>query len=58
MLSAIICMYIASGTHTGVDLYTSMRSLLEALPIGTVYSWYVVDTIALFTNVGDSFKPL
>jgi len=46
MLSAIICMYIASGTHSFADIYTSMR-ILQALP-EPGYFWALVDTVALF----------
>lgn len=56
-------MYIASGTHWGLNIYTSMKAIQDpqawaALPIEVVYMWSVVTTIALFLNVGDSSKSV
>lgn len=47
-------MYIASGTHSFADIYTSMR-ILQALP-EPGYFWALVDTVAIFFDVGDFTK--
>ncbi|KAF9059622.1 hypothetical protein BDP27DRAFT_455560 [Rhodocollybia butyracea] len=55
LLSATLFMYIASGTHWGLNMYTMMRELQDpqawaVLPLEQIYVWSVVTTIALFFN--------
>ncbi|KAJ7124382.1 hypothetical protein C8R44DRAFT_783409 [Mycena epipterygia] len=55
MLVATLTMYVASGTHWGLNLYTMMREIRDsdgwaALPIQPRYRWSVASTIALSFN--------
>ena len=49
-------MYIASGIHWSVNVYTFMREIRDpvawaALPIEDIYRWSVITAVALFYNV-------
>ncbi|KAF9059629.1 hypothetical protein BDP27DRAFT_1431083 [Rhodocollybia butyracea] len=55
LLSATLFMYIASGTHWGLNLYTLMRELQDpqawaVLPSHQIFVWSEVTTIAIFFN--------
>ncbi len=56
MVLAMGVMYIASGIHWSVNVYTFIREIRDpvawaALPIRIIYRWSVITTAALFLNV-------
>lgn len=56
MVLAMVVMYVASGIHWSVNIYTFMLEIQNpvawvALPIQTRYRWSVITTAALFYNV-------
>ncbi|KAI0345313.1 hypothetical protein BDW22DRAFT_1390822 [Trametopsis cervina] len=56
LLCTSLIMYVVSGVHWGLNVYTLMREIEDpqawvALPARTAWLWSFITTIALFLNV-------